>query len=65
MCWSKTDAPEKYVKIREKTIDFVIDQSLQGLSLDQLNAKSKSKGACTDYDIAYVVLQMKKGIHVS
>ena len=65
MYWSKTDAPEKYVKIREKTIDFLIDQSLQGLSLDQLNAKSKSKGACTDYDIAYVVLQMKKGIHVS
>jgi P4 family phage/plasmid primase-like protien len=65
MYWSKHDAPEQYAKIHEQTIDFLIDQSIQNLSLEQLTCRNKSKGGSTDYDIATVINHLKKGTHIS
>jgi P4 family phage/plasmid primase-like protien len=64
MYWSKHDAPEKYQKVHENTIDFYLDQTIGGLSLEQLTKKGKGTG-CSDYDIATVVYHLKKGLFIA
>jgi len=64
MYWSKHDAPEKYQKVHENTIDFYLDQTIGGMSLDQLTKKGKGSG-CSDYDIATVVYHLKKGLFIA
>ena len=64
MYWSKHDAPEKYQKVHENTVDFYLDQTLGGLSLEQLTKKGKGTG-CSDYDIATVVYHLKKGLFIA
>ena len=59
MYWVKMDAPEKYKEIRENSIDFYIEQTIQtGITEDAVSEK-KPSGA-TDYDIASVLYQLKK-----
>ena len=64
MYWSKHDAPEKYQKVHENTVDFYLDQTIGGLSLEQLTKKGKGTG-CSDYDIATVVYHLKKGLFIA
>jgi P4 family phage/plasmid primase-like protien len=65
MYWSKTDAPDAYAKIHEQTVDFLIEQSIMHLTIEQLTARGKAKCNSTDYDIATVVHHLKKGMHIS
>lgn len=59
MYWVKMDAPKKFKEIRENSIDFYIEQTIQtGLTEDSVSDK-KPSGA-TDYDIATVLYQLKK-----
>jgi P4 family phage/plasmid primase-like protien len=64
MYWCRNEDVEKFNTIRTKTVDYYLDQSVESLSLDQLNARGPSRGSC-DYDIASLVFQLKKGMHAS
>jgi P4 family phage/plasmid primase-like protien len=57
MYWCKTEVPEKFEKIQSETVDFHLNQCIEGLSIQQLNAQGKQKGS-TDYDIAIIVYQL-------
>jgi P4 family phage/plasmid primase-like protien len=59
MYWSKHDAPDKYQKIYENTVDYYLDQTINNLTLEQLS-KGKTKNSSSDYDIASIVFQVKK-----
>lgn len=64
MYWCRNENPERFQSIREKTVDYYLDQSVESLTLEQLTAKGKNKGSC-DYDIATVVYHFKNGLFVS
>lgn len=64
MYWSRSENPEGYQQVREQSIDYYIEKSIESLTLDQLNGKGRNRGCC-DYDIATVVYRLKKGYFVS
>jgi P4 family phage/plasmid primase-like protien len=66
MYWSKNDAGEKYAEVREKTLDYYLEQTIENITLDQINnpRKKNAKGS-SDYDLATVLYQMKKGEYVA
>jgi len=60
--WSKKDAPEKYQKVREQSLDYYIEQSIDSGLIDAAIFDKKSAGI-TDYDIAKVLYQLKKHLY--
>jgi P4 family phage/plasmid primase-like protien len=60
--WSKKDAPEKYNKVREQSLDYYIEQSIDSGLIDRAIFDKKSAGI-TDYDIAKVLYQLKKHLY--
>lgn len=64
MYWCRNENPEKFQAIREQTVEYFLDQSVESLTLEQLTCKGKSRGNC-DYDIASLVYHFKKGLFVS
>jgi len=59
MYWAKNDAFEKYEKVRENTIDYWIDQTIESITLEQINnPKKKNARGSTDYDIATVLFRL-------
>jgi P4 family phage/plasmid primase-like protien len=58
--WSKKDAPEKYDLVRKESIDYYIEQSLDSGLADFAISDKKGQGS-TDWDIAKVLFQLKKG----
>lgn len=64
MYWCRNECPDKFQAIRERTVDFYLDASVESLSLEQLTSKGKSRGSC-DYDIATMVFHFKKGMFVA
>jgi len=58
MYWSRKDAPEKFKEVRENSIDYYIELSLDS-GLADFAVSNKSKGS-TDYDIAVVLYHLKK-----
>ena len=67
MYWSKTDAHEKFAKVRENTIDYylekTIDSSLAALASSDTDTNKKCAG-CGEADIAEVLYQLKNGEYV-
>jgi P4 family phage/plasmid primase-like protien len=64
--WAKNDAPEGYTKVRENTIDFHLDQSIDTITLEQINnPKKKHAKGSSDFDIASVLYQLKKGEYIA
>jgi P4 family phage/plasmid primase-like protien len=63
MHWSKIDAYERYVKVRENSIDYYIDQTL-GVSANELTEDKKSMKGCGDYDLGKVLYEMYKDQYV-
>lgn len=57
--WSKKDALEKYNKIREQSLDYHVEQSIDSGLNDRIICDKKSIGI-TDCDIAKVLYQLKK-----
>ena len=64
MYWCRNENLEKFQAIREQTVEYFLDQSVESLTLEQLTSKGKSRGNC-DYDIASLVYHFKKGLFVS
>jgi hypothetical protein len=58
--WSKRDAPEKYNEIRMQSIHYYIDRSIDS-GLTESAICDKKRVGITDYDIALVLYQLKKG----
>lgn len=67
MHWSKMDAKEKYKKVRENSIEFYIDQTLNVTERDLQDTsdgkKPQTKG-CGDYDLAIVLYHLYKDLYV-
>jgi len=59
MYWVKMNSPEKFKEIRESSIDFYIEQTIQSSLTEDTVTEKKPCGA-TDYDIASVLYQLKK-----
>jgi len=59
MYWAKNDALDKYDKVRENTIDYYMEQTIETITLEQLNnPKKKNAKGCTDYDIATLLYRL-------
>jgi P4 family phage/plasmid primase-like protien len=59
MYWAKNDAFDKYEKVRENTIDYYLDQTIETITLEQINnPKKKNARGSTDYDIATVLFRL-------
>jgi P4 family phage/plasmid primase-like protien len=61
MYWSKQDAYEKFVKVRESTIDFYIEQTIDSYMASlACSDDNKKPTGCGEADIAEVLYQLKK-----
>lgn len=59
MYWAKNDAAEAYEKIRETSLDYYVDATIDSMTLENMSNKKNCRGG-TDTDIAEVLFQMKK-----
>jgi P4 family phage/plasmid primase-like protien len=59
MYWSSISAPQKFKEVHESSIDYFIEQSLNGGLMDIFVSDKKVNGS-TDWDIANVLYQFKK-----
>ena len=59
--WSKIDAYEKYKKVRESSVFFYVDRTLETNPAEIADGKLKSVG---DYDLAEVLYQLYKDEYV-
>jgi P4 family phage/plasmid primase-like protien len=57
MYWSKIDAPDKYKKVRENSIFYYIDKTLETTTCEVNDGKFRS---CGDFDLAYVLYHLYK-----
>lgn len=66
MYWSKHDAFECFERVREKTVDFYLDQTIENITMEDLNnPKKKNAKGCSDFDIATVLHQLFKDDYVA
>ena len=63
MYWSKNDAYAKYKEVRESSLDYYIDLTLD-CGLTDMSIISKGKSGATDYDIAKLLCQLKRDLYV-
>lgn len=63
MYWSKKDAYNKYKEVRESSLDYYIELTLD-CGLTDLTISNKGKSGATDYDIAKLLCQFKKDQYV-
>ena len=59
MFWSKKDALDKYTAVRENSLDYYIEQTLDN-QLAEFAVSDKKPSGATDYDIASVLYHLKK-----
>lgn len=59
MYWSKTDAPDKYKLVREKTLDYYLEQTIDS-PLNALSSDDKKPSGCGEVDLVEVLFHMKK-----
>ena len=62
MHWSKQDAYEKYKKVRESSVDYYIDQTLENAMMNF--AEDKKSTGCGDFDIATILYHLFKDQYV-
>jgi P4 family phage/plasmid primase-like protien len=58
--WAKTDAKEDYERVRRKTIDFYVEQTIKSSS----TKKDSDRTGCGDFDLANVLYQLYKHEYV-
>jgi len=63
MYWSNKDAHDKFKEIRENSLDYYIELTLDS-GLTDISISNKGKGGATDYDIAKLLCQLKKDLYV-
>lgn len=61
--WSRTSVPEKWSAIRESTIDYLIEQSLETITIhDVNNPRKKNANGCSDCDKALILYRLASGL---
>ena len=58
--WAKAEVPDKYKEVRENSIDYYIEQSLDSGLGSNLGLDDKKVQGSTDWDIGKVLYQLKK-----
>jgi hypothetical protein len=69
MYWAKEDAPEEYKRVRESSIDYYLDKTLEAMTVDRLekqNGRKKPEYASGsgDWDIAEVLYHLHKDEYI-
>lgn len=62
--WAMTDNPEGFNAVKQNTISYYLDQTINSISIDTLNAPNKNAKGCGDYDIAVVLHQLCKDEYI-
>jgi P4 family phage/plasmid primase-like protien len=61
MYWSMQDNPSEFKKVKQNTISFHLDQTINTITVDNVNSENgKNAKGCGDYDIARVLYELKK-----
>jgi len=62
MYWSKQDAYNKYIKVKENSVDYFAEYTISGtgIAINIGNDKTKKENGCGDFDIARVLYQLYK-----
>jgi len=60
--WAKIDAYEDYEKIRDKTIDYFLEKTIRPINMSI--SKTDDRSGCGDTDIAKVLYELYKHMHV-
>lgn len=55
--WAKTDAKEDYERVRRRTIDYYVEQTIKSSSASK---KDSDRTGCGDFDLANVLYQLYK-----
>ena len=62
MWWSMTSAPDKWRDIRENTVDYLIDQTLETVTINDVNnPRKKNANGCSDCDKADILYRLARG----
>lgn len=61
--WSKKDAYNKYKEVRESSLDYYIDLTID-CGLTDLAINNKGKTGATDWDIAKLLHQLKRDLYI-
>ena len=59
--WAKTDAFEAYEKVRNKTVEYFLEKTIR---TNNASSKSDDRSGCGDTDIAKVLYELYKHMHV-
>jgi P4 family phage/plasmid primase-like protien len=59
--WAKTDAKEEYERVRRRTIDYYVEQTIKSSSASK---KDTDRTGCGDFDLANVLYQLYKHEYV-
>jgi P4 family phage/plasmid primase-like protien len=59
--WAKTDAKEDYERVRRKTIDYYVEQTIKSSNSSK---KDSDRTGCGDFDLANVLYQLYKHEYV-
>lgn len=62
--WAMHGNPEGFQSVKENTIGYYLDQTINTITINSLNAANKNAKGCGDYDIAVVLHQMRKDEYV-
>lgn len=62
--WAMHDNSDGAVCVRKNTISYYLDQTINSITLNNLNNPNKNAKGCGDYDIAVVLHQMFKDEYV-
>lgn len=65
MYWAKEDSPEDYKKVRESSIDFYLDKTLEAMTVDSIHSKKRENASGSgDWDIAEVLYHLHKDEYI-
>ena len=60
MYWAMQDAFADFKAVKQTTVAFYLDQTINSITVDSINSDQKNAKGCGDYDIASVLYQLKK-----
>ena len=62
--WAMNENPEGFNSVKQNTISYYLDQTINSITIDTLNSPNKNAKGCGDYDIAVVLHQLCKDEYI-